>query len=165
MKMKLPLIAALCCGLTSVGSAFTLNFQGLVGTEVGSTLQIEVPFYGFVEFTPVSDQSTLVVDNAHMNDDGTAAPSLSFDSGEQVQVTFVGNQPLNVNFDIVGENVGEELKFSATTDTNVFIGSFSAGSDSDGAGLFSISFNQVPEPSSALLGVIGSSLLILRRRR
>jgi len=33
------------------------------------------------------------------------------------------------------------------------------------AGLQSVIFDQVPEPSSALLGVLGTSLLVLRRRR
>ena len=166
MKMKLPLIAALCCGLSSIGSAFTLDFNAVtLGQTVQPTLIVNVPGYGDVQFDANSSTSQLVVDDAYRNDNGFGAPSLSFDSGDSLKVTFLAAQPLDVDFDYVGVNPGEAFLTSTTADPNVFNVSLFASGASDGAGLYQISFNQVPEPTTSLLGVIGGSLLILRRRR
>jgi MYXO-CTERM domain-containing protein len=35
----------------------------------------------------------------------------------------------------------------------------------DGAGMLSVSFNAVPEPSVAMLGLLGAFGLLIRRRR
>ncbi len=170
MKTKLPLIAALYCGLCSVGSAFTLDFNSVPsGTNVPPTLIISVPGYGNVQFDPVGT-AALVVDNSYENDGPgqTTSPSLNFDSTEQVKITFLGAQPINVEFDWVGLNAGEFFTASAGSTASEFIVTLNGTAfeqQNNGAGLYQIGFQQVPEPSAALLGVIGASMLVLRRRR
>ncbi|MFD2257763.1 PEP-CTERM sorting domain-containing protein [Luteolibacter algae] len=164
MKTKLPLIAALYCGLCTVSSAFTLDFNGYVGKSLPTdTISILIEGYGNVTFT-AGNKSTLIVDEKFKNDNGFGAPSLSFDEGDTVNVTFEGAQPLNVDFDYVGVSDGE----SFTTEESQFASqtfTISLEGNGDGAGLYQISWNQVPEPSSALLGLLGSALLVIRRRR
>jgi len=158
MKTKLPLIAALYCGLSAVGSAFTLDFSGLtIGDSLPKT--INVPFYGDVTFTAVSGSPTI-----QLFDPG-AVKAISFNGGETVSITFLGNIPLNVTNQYVGVGAGENFVFSATADPKQYLLSLNPVGQGVNAGLQSVIFDQVPEPSSALLGVLGTSLLVLRRRR
>jgi len=164
MKTTIALAIASLCGLTAVSSAFTLDFVGYDGTTLPpNPLVINVPGYGDVRFD-AGTGSSLVVNSAYQNDNGSAAPSLSFDQGDALQVTFLGKQPLHVDFDFVGVSPGESFNvqpdlFKSQT---YLLNLQGAG---DGAGLYAISWTQVPEPSSALLGVLGTSILVLRRRR
>ena len=165
MKTKLPLIAAIYCGLCTAGSAFTLDFVGYLGTSVPPTLTIPVAGYGNVSFTAAPGK-TLVVDEAHKDEDGFGAPSLSFDEGDTVIVTFDGDEPLNVFYSFVGVSNGEIF----TNQDNPAGGQsdiLTLSGSGDGAGLYKISWQTqpIPEPSSSLLGVLGMSLLIFRRRR
>jgi hypothetical protein len=113
MKTKLPLIAALSCGMCATGSAFTLDFVGLLGTSLPpNPLTITIPGYGDVNFA-AGNGSTLVINDAYENDNGFGAPSLSFDQNEVVLVTFKGLKPLNVDFDFVGVSVGESFTVQA----------------------------------------------------
>ncbi|MEP2775231.1 MAG: PEP-CTERM sorting domain-containing protein [Luteolibacter sp.] len=164
MKTKLPLIAALCCGLSSVGSAFTLDFVGYVGTSLPpNPLTIPIAGYGSVTFE-AGNTSTLVINEVYKNDNGFGAPSLSFDQNEVVKVTFNGLQPLNVDFDFVGVSSGE----SFTVQDDPFIQQaylVTLQGSGDGAGIYQISWNQVPEPSTSLLGALGAAMLVIRRRR
>jgi len=164
MKTKTTLVAALFCGLSSISSAFTLNFTGYEGIELPpDVLEIPVAGYGSVRFEAVSG-STLIVDSAHMNDDGTAAPSLSFQPSESVKVTFIGLKPSNVNFDYVGVAPGEYFISEADAVTpQAFIVTMKGSGE--GAGLYAVSWSQIPEPSSAVLGVLAGAVCIFRRRR
>ena len=171
MKTKLPLIAALCCGLSSVGSAFTLDFKSVpTGTTLPPSLLVFVTGYGNVQFDPIGN-AALIVDNRFENDDApvdSTSPSLNFDSTEQVKVTFLAAQPLDVNFSWVGVNAGEFFTATQGATLNEFIVTLNGAAlqpANNGAGLYQIGFNQVPEPSAALLGALGSALLVLRRRR
>ncbi len=158
MKTKLPLIAALYCGLSAVGSAFTLDFSGLA-VGVGLPQTINVSGYGDVRFE----------NNIGALEIGTFAPgatkAISFDQGESIVVTFLGLTPVNVQMQYIGVDAGENFTFSNTADPKVFITTMTSASPSAQAGLQSVVFDQVPEPSAALLGVFGTSLLVLRRRR
>ena len=163
MKTKRPLIAAIHCGLCTAGSAFTLDFVGYLGSTVPPTLTIPVDGYGSVSFTAAPGK-TLVVDESHKDEDGFGAPALSFDEGDTVIVTFDGAPPLNVFYAFVGVSNGEIF----TNEDNP------AGGQSDiitlsgsgaGAGLYKISWQAVPEPSTSLLGALGMALLVIRRRR
>ena len=158
MKTKLPLIAALYCGLCSVGSAFTLDFSGLT---VGDTLPqtIIVPLYGSVTFTAVNGAPTIQAFEPG------ATKAISFKGDESVKFTFSGNIPLNVTNQYISAGAGETFTFSTTTNPKEYLLALSPTGPNVNAGLQSVIFDQVPEPSSALLGVLGSSLLILRRRR
>lgn len=164
MKTKLPLIAALCCGLSGIGSAFTLDFVGLVGTTLPpNPLVIPIAGYGTVTFEAGAN-SALVINDAFLNDNGFGAPSLSFNANEVVRVTFDNLQPLNVDFDFVGVSAGEAFTVQDDPFTpQAFLVTLQGAGD--GAGIFQISFDQIPEPSSSLLGVLGATMLIIRRRR
>ena len=121
MKMKLPLIAALCCGLSSIGSAFTLDFNAVtLGQTVQPTLTVNVPGYGDVQFDASSSASQLVVDGSFANENGFGTPSLSFDAGDSVQITFLDAQPLDIDFDFVGVSAGESFLATSTVDPQVF---------------------------------------------
>lgn len=162
MKTKLPLIAALYCGLCTASSAFTLDFVGYLGETVPPTLTIPVAGYGSVSFD-ASPGSTLIVDESHEDEDGFGAPSLSFDEGDTVIITFNGAEPLDVFYSFVGVSNGEiftnqDNPNGGQSDIMTLSGS------GDGAGLYKVSF-QVPEPSTSLLGALGLSLLVIRRRR
>ncbi|MFD0894925.1 PEP-CTERM sorting domain-containing protein [Luteolibacter ambystomatis] len=164
MKTTIALAIASLCATMASSMGFTLDFVGYEGTTLPpNPLIINVPGYGDVRFD-AANGSTLQVDNAYQNDNGSAAPSLSFDQGEAIQVTFLGAQPLNVDFDFVGVSAGE----SFTVQPDLFKSQsflINLQGSGDGAGLYAISWTQVPEPASAMLGVLGSALIVLRRRR
>ncbi|MGJ8645142.1 MAG: hypothetical protein ACSHX9_17200 [Luteolibacter sp.] len=168
MKTKLPLIAAICCGLSGIGSAFTLDFLGDEGTvlKVGNPpLTINVPGYGDVVFS-VSGATELIVDNSYATPPPgvPTSPSLNFDMGESVTVTFTQAQviPTSVRMGTVDVNIGENFN-TTVVNSNEYLVTLSGGGN--GAGLYNIKFDAVPEPSASLLGALGASLLIIRRRR
>lgn len=142
--------------------AFTLDFVGVNGANLPpSPLVISVFGYGEVSFAPGFGTSALEVGNQYQNDAGTVRTSLEMDANESIVVTFLGADPLNVDFDIIGLGVGESVGLVQLSSTS-FIVSAQGG---DGAGLQSVSWGAVPEPSSALLGAAGALILTLRRRR
>jgi len=164
MKTKAPLIAALLCGLTAVSNAFTLDFAAYNGATIPpSPLVIPVPGYGDVTFASVIGAS-VVVDGTHQNDDGSGAPSLNLDSGESVKVSFTGLAPVDVKFDFVGVAVGEYFIIQPDLfDPQAFI--VTLNGPGNGAGIYAINWNQVPEPASAMLGALGGAVFAFRRRR
>jgi hypothetical protein len=164
MKMKTPLVAALLGMTLSVGSAFTLDAVGYEGGILEQNpFSVFVPGYGELVFEAVPG-SSLVVNSAYQNDNGFGAPSLSFDQNEAIKVTFNGAEPLNVDFDFVGQSAGESFVIEKDLFTpQAFI--VTHRGQGDGAGLYAMSWNAVPEPTSATLGILGSMLLVLRRRR
>ena len=170
MKTKLPLIAATYCGLCAVGSAFTLDFLSVpTGTPIPPSLTINVPGYGDVRFDTIGN-SILIVDDRYENDSPgqTSSPSLNFDSGESVKVTFLGLEPIDVEFDWVGVNAGEFFIAAPGLSPNEFVITLNGSTTpaaNNGAGLYEIGFNQVPEPSASLLGVLGATMLLIRRKR
>jgi MYXO-CTERM domain-containing protein len=166
MKMKAPLVAALMLGLPAMSNAFTLDAVGYEGSELSlDPVTVFVPGYGDLVFEAASG-STLVVNSDYENDNGFGAPALSFDSNESVKITFKGADPMNVDFDFVGLSADETflVEKDATTPQTYFLTLKGCG---DGAGLYSISWcaQSVPEPSSAMLGLIGAGYFALRRRR
>jgi hypothetical protein len=161
---KLTAIAAMLAGLCTASSAFTLDFAGYEGVTLPpNPLVIFVPGYGDVMFE-AGDGSALAVNSDYLNDNGFGAPSLSFSEGDTVRVTFLGLEPLNVDFDFVGVSAGEA--FIVQVDqfaSQAFLLTLQGGGD--GAGLYAVSFNQIPEPAASLLGAMGLTLLLVRRRR
>ncbi len=167
MKMKTPLIAALSGLSITIGSAFTLDPIGYEGTVIDTNpSSVFVPGYGFLTFQAVSG-SSLVINSAYRNDNGFGGPSLNFDPNESVKITFGGSEPMNVDFDFVGQSVGESFVIEKDLFTpqtfNITFKSTSGG----GAGLYAVSWSTqcVPEPTSAVLGLLGSAMLVIRRRR
>ena len=172
MKTKVTLIAALSLAASAVSQAFTIDFNALVvpsGTTIdagSSPLIIDVVGYGPVSFE-VAPSDVVEVGQTHTNDSGTIVNSLEMDPGERILVTFLGPEALDVNFDIAGINPGEESVDISNhiIRTNEYQIRTIGNEGSDGVGLAAVSWNVVPEPSSALLGGLGAGLLILRRRR
>jgi hypothetical protein len=164
MKSTSPLVLALLLGASINTHAFTLDFVGYEGVEFKQSPQsIIVPGYGELVFEAGLD-STLVVNSAYLNDNGFGAPSLSFDQNEAVKITFNGPEPLNVDFDFVGVSAGESFVVQEDLFTpQAFLVTLQGGGD--GAGIYAISWNAVPEPASAMLGLVGAITLVLRRRR
>lgn len=164
MKMKTTLIAALFAAAVSVGNAFTLDAAGYQGNTLTQTpVSINIPGYGELVFEALPG-SALVVNSAYQNDNGFGGPSLSFDEDESIRVTFVGPEPLNVDFDFVGQSAGESFSIEKDLFTpQAFLVTLKGGGD--GAGLYAVSWNAVPEPTSALLSLIGGAMFVLRRRR
>lgn len=159
MKPKLFIAAAVLICLPSVASAFSLDFTGVApGTTIPpNPLTISVPGYGNVTFEALIG-SNLVVQPV------SGTPAIAFDQEEGLRISFEGVGITDVSFAYVGVSIGES--FLVTPDPNVanqFI--MTLQGSGDGAGLSGVTWNAVPEPSSALLGVIGASLLVLRRRR
>lgn len=163
MKIKYPLVAALLIGMQAVSSAFTLDIATYQGPLSSTPASINVPFYGEVSFEWGAG-SNLVINSDYQNDNGFGGPSLNFDNGESLKVTFNGAAPLNVNFDFVGVSVGEY--FAVSTDLiNPQAYNITFNGAGDGAGLYAVSWNTVPEPTSAMLGLLGGAFFAFRRRR
>lgn len=164
MKTKIPLVAVLLGMTISAGSAFTLDAVGYEGGVLEQNpFSVFIPGYGELVFE-ASLGASLVVNSAYQNDNGFGGPSLNFDANESVRITFNGAEPLNVDFDFVGQSVGESFVIEKDLFTpQAFI--VTHRGQGDGAGLYAMSWNAVPEPASATLGLIGSMLLVLRRRR
>jgi len=164
MKKKIPLVAVLSLAAASIGSAFTLDAVGYEGGVLQQNpYSVFVPGYGELVFE-AAPGSSLVVNSAYQNDNGFGGPSLSFDASESVKITFNGAEPINVDFDFVGQSVGETFVIEKDLFTpQAFLVTLQGGTN--GAGLYAVSWNAVPEPASASLGLIGSLMLLMRRRR
>jgi hypothetical protein len=165
MKMKTPLVAAMLLMVASSVHAFTLDAVGYEGGVLEQNpFSITVPGYGEIVFE-AAPGSSLVVNSAYRNDNGFGGPSLSFDENEAVKITFTGADPLNLDFDFVGQSVGESFLVEKDLFTpQAFLVSLKGSGD--GAGLYAMSWDTqaIPEPASAAIGLLGS-LLLLRRRR
>lgn len=165
MKMKTPLVAAMFLTVVSSVHAFTLDAVGYEGGVLElNPFSVFVPGYGEIVFE-AAPGSSLVVNSAYQNDNGFGGPSLSFDENEAVKITFTGDDPLNLDFDFVGQSVGESFLVEQDLFTpQAFL--ITLQGKGDGAGLYAMSWNTqaIPEPGSAVIGLLGS-LLLLRRRR
>jgi len=142
-------------------NAFTLDFVAYNGATIPpSPLVINVFGYGNVSFAP-GFASALEVGNRYENDGGTVRTSLQMDPNESIVVTFLGAEPTNVDFDIIGLGAGESVGLAQLSTTS-FLVSTQGG---DGSGLQAVSWGAVPEPSATLLGAFGVLALAARRRR
>lgn len=164
MKTKLPLIVATYCSLCAVGSAFTLDFLSIApGTTLPPDLIVNVPGYGNVQLSAGAG-SALVVGNTF------GGQALNFNAGESVTVTFLGAalEPNDIAVSSVGVNLGEFFTAAPGINQNEFVITLAGQASSppnSGAGVSAIAFEQVPEPSAALLGALGTALLVIRRKR
>lgn len=172
MKIKTLLITAVSLAASALSQAFTIDFNALVvpqGTTIdsGTPLTINVTGYGDVRFE-VGGTDVVQVGTTYSNDAGTTiVNSLEMDAGDKILVTFLGPEALNVDFDIAGLTPGEEVVqiTQHAIRTFEFQVNTIGNPGSDGAGIAAVSWTAVPEPSSALLGLLGAGTLILRRRR
>ena len=166
MKMNMPLLAVIVAGIPALSSAFTLDISGYTGSAELSLdpVSVQVAGYGELIFEAVGN-SALVVNSAYENDNGFGGPSLSFDQNESVKITFNGLEPLDVDFDFVGVSAGESFVVQKDLLNPTF--TVTLNGKGNGAGLYAISWNTecIPEPSSAILGLMGTAVLAFRRRR
>ena len=165
MKSKLLITAIFFAGFCSA-SAFSLDFMGLeldgsttLSGADGDQLTIQVPEFGNVAFGVQQKGVSAVVDDNF----GTAA--IEFDSSQIITVNFfAGLDVENVMVGFVGVANGADAPFYTSVDSQSGFIQIDSGS----AGISSLTFDvagpKVPEPSTALLGLIGVTALLRRRR-
>ena len=151
-KAKLALVAALYCGLSSLGSAFTLDFSSV---SIGSSLPqtVNVPGYGSVTFQSLQGAVTLpghltVQSFAPLNQN-----AIEFQVGESILMTFLGAVPLSIQNQYAGVSSGESFSMTAGTDSWNYVVSFS-GPIGATAGLQSVNFSNVQEEIGVLTPVL-----------
>jgi hypothetical protein len=166
MKMKTPLVAAMLLTVVSSVQAFTLDAVGYEGGVLEQNpFSIFVPGYGEIVLEAALG-SSLVVNSAYETERGFGAPTLSFDPAESVKITFNGAEPQNVRFVFVGLSVGESFVIERDLFTPQALNVTLQGrGEGNGAGIYAMGWTVVPEPASATLALLGSMLLVLRRRR
>lgn len=164
MKNTLSLVAILLGLSAPAGLSFTLDAVGYEGGVLNQNpFRVFVPGYGELVFEAAAG-AELVVSSAYQNDNGFGGPSLNFDANESVKITFEGLEPLSVDFDFVGLSAGESFQIEKDLLTpQAFI--ITLRGEGDGAGLYAMSWTAIPEPSAVLLGLLGTTALLLRRRR
>lgn len=159
MKLTTALAAAALVAVSTSADAFTFDFVANVGQALPPNLVIDVPGYGDVEISPLGG-STLQVGTQFMSG-GSPAASLEFTSGDVISVKFLGALLTDVDFDFVDVSPGEGFAVNGTP--NEF--TVQLNGIGNGAGLKEVTFQAVPEPGSAVLGLASLGLLALRRRR
>ncbi len=147
-------------GIAAAANGFTLNFIGQAPYVFPPDLVISVPGYGPVQFTPLAG-SALVVGTKYQTG-GVPTPSLEFDSGEIVLVSFLGPVVSDLSFDFIDVSPGESMNVNPGG-ANAFTVQLTGGSN--GAGLQEITFSAVPETSTGMLGMVAATLCFARRRR
>ena len=150
--------ALVAAGLVGSVSAFSLDFSSFAaGTELNPDLVVNVPGYGDVRFTERA--------GADLEVSVAFAPfkGIAFANGDQILVTFEGDQAVEIDFAFAGVGSGENVSVSNlnTPDDGTRLISFSG----EGASLIAVNFDTVPEPSSTLLVALSTLGLIGRRRR
>ncbi len=161
---------ALLAATSFSASAFSVDFTDLLGQTIQNPttangnpdrFDLNVPGYGSVTILANLGE-TLTVGQSFSNDT-TSITALEFNDADAVTVRFNGFQAINVDFDFVGVSFGDDFDLSLVGGTDDFLVEFETTISAGSAGLREISFDAVPEPSTALLG--GLSLLSLLRRR
>ncbi|MGJ8697879.1 MAG: PEP-CTERM sorting domain-containing protein [Verrucomicrobiaceae bacterium] len=172
--MKLPISFLTALVATSLSaSAFSVDFTGNLGTIIqnpaglGQQDHIELPVPGYGSVTIFANLNKTLEIAQSFSNDGSPITSLEFNNTDSITVRFNGPTAINVDFDYVGVSFGDDFDLSAAgapplqTD---YILDFDSANAAGSSGLRAISWDAVPEPSSALLlGFAGFTLL--RRRR
>jgi hypothetical protein len=163
MKIKTLLTATCLVAMTGIASAFTYNFTAQQigaagslanGAPIGAPIIVNVPGYGNVQIEATT--GTLTYQDA-------AIDTIRFDGGEVMTITFLAGPVFNtaesLSIGALNLNGSEAFSVGGSYPGNVFTISLNTGE----SGLTNVEF--VPEPSSALLGILGASLMVFRRRR
>lgn len=137
--MKIALIAAFVAGMPVLSRAFTLDAVGYGGSELShDPVTVFVPGYGELVFETAAD-TALVVNSGYGNDSGFEGSPLGFDPDDTVKITFSGVETRNLGFDLAGLPPGENLATGWSP--------------------------MIPEPATAMIGLLGSAVFAFRRRR
>lgn len=188
MKLKSTLIAAFSAAAMATSQAFVIDFNDInqIGsdafTQVGSTIgsstgdggtggiTIDVAGYGLVTITQTtfSGGSDLIIGNLYSDGLNNVNSIQLSSNGDQVTVTFPTDVIL-FNAQSLDQGTSEGLVIEGSLAGSVHIITASLiGTDLNGEpgiGIQAIKFDVVPEPSSAALGAIGMSMILLRRRK
>lgn len=182
MKLKTTLIAALSLAAMATSQAFMINFgTGNVvpnGTDVGRTitiddsnpLEVNVVGYGQVTFTYIGQSGGAVESGTQYAGQFGEPPASTLEFGylDVVKVTFEGSTDFSGGpvFAVTGVASDDLQRQDVSGDTDGSVWNLTyAGAENTGAGLLSVTWDVVPEPSSAALGALGMSIILLRRRR
>ena len=179
---------------TSHAFNIDFNAITVVGAPIGQgeSFNVTVANYGTVTFTNITPNtaSSIAIGNNFLDNDGNNVNSLELEGietftdapieAEVIMVTFNGAEVTNAQAVFAGNSanpfdVGIFVDLDALiqqvgySEETPFEGAYYAATigapGSDGVGLQSISWDVVPEPSSAALGALGMSMILLRRRR
>lgn len=163
MKFKTILTVACLTAMSGLASAFTYSFTAQQiasagslsnGNTIGGPITVNVPGYGDVQIASTS--GTLTYQDAGID-------TIRFNGGEVMTITFLAGPVYDVpeGLSITAQNLtgGEAFIVGGSYPGNVFTITLNSGE----AGLAAVEF--VPEPSSALLGILGAGLMVFRRRR
>ncbi|MDC1406324.1 PEP-CTERM sorting domain-containing protein [Akkermansiaceae bacterium] len=182
MKLKTTLIAVMSLACTAISQAFVIDFNdidetfsdayssvnSLIDTSTGIT--INVVGYGQVVITTstVVDSVNLSVGDKY-SDGGLNINSIELNNnGDQVTVTFPSDV-IVFSAQSLDEDTSESLDVDGAIPGNVHTITANLvptnGNLEPGIGIQAIRFDVVPEPSSAALGAIGMSMILLRRRK
>lgn len=186
MKLKSTLIAAVSAAAMATSQAFTIDFnaisyESLIGESLNQndTWEIHVQDYGTVKFTNTSATTTtnniVEIGDAYSNDE-SSVNSLQLEIGEEITVIFCGDQVTDFGYIFQGSElnpwdmgmfsiVEEGVEYNAIAIDASYFPNLYGDQGADGVGLQSITWDVVPEPSSAALGAIGMSMILLRRRK
>ena len=166
----------------ATSQAFVIDFNDVLGTfsdandKVGDTIDtstgitISVVGYGdvVIKTSTVANSTDLTVGNAY-SDGGLNIYSIEMNNnGDQVTVTFPSDVVL-FNAQSLDQDTSEGLIVDGSLPGNVHTITASLiatnGNETPGIGIQAIKFDVVPEPSSAALGALGMSMILLRRRK
>ena len=192
MKLKTTLIAACSAAAMATSHAFNIDFNALTVTPTaigqGESFTVTVDNYGTVTFTNITPntESSIAIGNNFLDNDGNNVKSLELEGmgvdeetpieAEVIMVTFNGAEVTNAQAVFAGNSANpfdvgifiqdsdDDGPLSGPVDGAYYAATIGAPG-SDGVGLQSISWDVVPEPSSAALGALGMSMILLRRRR
>ena len=180
---------------TSHAFNIDFNALTVTPTAIGQdeSFTVTVDNYGTVTFTNITPntESSIAIGNNFLDNDGNNVNSLELEGigldqidpikAEVIEVTFNGAEVTNAQATFAGNSanpfdVGIFVDLAGLIQQGgydggdtPFEGAYYAATigapGSDGVGLQSISWDVVPEPSSAALGALGMSMILLRRRR
>lgn len=156
MKLNLPLFAALLAMIPIAGNAFTLDAAGYDGGELPQDpAAIEIVGYGEVVFEAVDDEA-IMVSSGYLYDTLPPNPDLDFDPAKTVRIVLNDRGTRTAGFVFAGLPVAEKESTPLPVQHDFSV----AGTEVEVARPYG-----VPETASALLGLVGTALLLLRRLR
>ncbi len=164
MKLKFVTLLASIGGIVT-SQAFTLDFTGLniaadsepVLLSDADQLVIEVADFGNVGFGVANDGETEVSDTF-------GVPAIEFDASQVITINFfAGIDVTNVVVDFVGVDSGEDPVFTLLSGTSGTVSLNTGTVGIEGIG-FEIDDKKIPEPSTAILALLGAVALMRRHR-